>query len=398
MGRFAAIVALLLAVPAGASTAPERVHALVVSSGGGTVVELDARTLERTAPAGVRLPNVGPWAFSPDRATMAVATGYSDRSTPVRLRLVDLASRTRVASILLGRDPKLRTGWVDPVALVAWSSPTTVVVLRRLVDTSLQLVTVDTVDRRVVRRSPFAGELLRHARSPEGVVLLVGERERIAAPRLVVVRADGVARSVGLARMQAGWTVDTNAQPPVGRQWMPGLAVDGGTAHLVAPNGTIASVTLDDLAVRYSERGTRTLAKYLTGSERTAVAFGGALLAVTGSDWELRARQDADPEQVVTPAGLELVDVRTGERRRIDSSTTSVRLWGNALLAQGDGLTVYERDGRVRSRMLAGSQLWVTAVSGAIAYAYNATEWLVVDLAAGAVIARRSSLPVMLVP
>jgi hypothetical protein len=396
MGRVAAIVALLLAVPAGASTAPDRVHALVVSSGGGTVVELDARTLEQTAPAGVRLPNVGLWAFSPDRATVAVATGYSDRSTPVRLRLVDLASRRRVASILLGRDPQLRTGWVDPVALVAWSSPTTVVVLRRLADTSLQLVTVDTVARRVVRREPFAGELLRHAQSAEGVVLLVGERERIAVPRLVVVRAGGAARSVALARMQAGWTMDTNAQPPVGRQLMPGLAVDDGIAYLVAPNGTIASVSLDDLAVRYSERGT--LMKYLTGSEREAVALGGGLLAVTGSDWELRSRGNADPEQVVTAAGLELVDARTGERRRIDSSTSSVRLWGDALLAEGDGLTVYERDGRVRSRMLAGSQLLVTAVSGGIAYAYGASEWLVVDLAAGRVIARRSSLPVMLVP
>jgi hypothetical protein len=396
MGRVAAIVALLLAVPAGASTAPDRVHALVVSSGGGTVVELDARTLERTAPAGVRLPNVGPWAFSPDRATVAVATGYSDRSTPVRLRLVDLASRRRVASILLGRDPQLRTGWVDPVALVAWSSPTTVVVLRRRADTSLQLVTVDTAARRVVRRERFEGELLRHAQSAEGVVLLVGERERIAVPRLVVVRAGNPARSVALARMQAGWTVDTSAQPPVGRQWMPGLAVDDGIAYLVAPNGTIASVSLDDLAVRYSERGR--LAKYLTGSEREAVALGGGLLAVTGSDWELRSRQDADPEQVVTPAGLELVDAHTGERQRIDSSTSSVRLWGDALLAEGDGLTVYERDGRVRSRMLAGSQLLVTAVSGGIAYAYGASEWLVVDLAAGAVVARRSSLPVMLVP
>jgi hypothetical protein len=49
MGRVAAIGALLLAVPAGASTAPDPVHALVVSSGGGTVVELDARTLEPTS-------------------------------------------------------------------------------------------------------------------------------------------------------------------------------------------------------------------------------------------------------------------------------------------------------------------------------------------------------------
>jgi hypothetical protein len=48
--------------------------------------------------------------------------------------------------------------------------------------------------------------------------------------------------------------------------------------------------------------------------------------------------------------------------------------------------------------MLAGSQLLVTAVSGGIAYAYGASEWLVVDLAAGGVIARRRSLPVMLVP
>jgi hypothetical protein len=396
MARVAAIVALVLAVPAGASTTPERVNALVVSSAGGTVVELDARTLKQTAPAGVRLPNVGPWGFSPDRATVAAATGYSDRATPVRLRLVDLASRRRVASIPLGRDPQLRTGWIDPVVLVAWSSPRTVVVLRRLADRSLQLVTVDTGARRVVRREPFAGEMLRHAQSPEGLVLLVGEPERIVAPRLVVIRPDGSARSVALARLRAGWTWDSNAQPPVGLQSMPGLAVDGGTAYLVAPNGTVASVELDDLAVRYQERGA--LAKYLNGSLRETVSLGGGLLAVTGSDYEMRARPGADPEQISTPAGLELVDARTGQRRRLDSTTRSLRRWGEALLAYGDGLTVYERDGRVRSRMLQGSPVWVTAVSGGIAYAYEEHEWLLVDLAAGAVIARRTSLPVLLVP
>jgi hypothetical protein len=396
MARVAAIVALVLAVPAGASTTPERVNALVVSSAGGTVVELDARTLNQTAPAGVRLPNVGAWGFSPDRATVAVATGYSDRATPVRLRLVDLASRRRVASIPLGRDPQLRTGWIDPVVLVAWSSPRTVVVLRRLADRSLQLVTVDTGARRVVRREPFAGEMLRHAQSPEGLVLLVGEPERIVAPRLVVIRPDGSARSVALARLRAGWTWDSSAQPPVGLQSMPGLAVDGGTAYLVAPNGTVASVELDDLAVRYQERGA--LAKYLNGSLRETVSLGGGLLAVTGSDYEMRARPGADPEQISTPAGLELVDARTGQRRRLDSTTRSLRRWGEALLAYGDGLTVYERDGRVRSRMLQGSPVWVTAVSGGIAYAYEEHEWLLVDLAAGAVIARRTSLPVLLVP
>jgi hypothetical protein len=397
MARVVAIGALLLAAQAAtASTAPERVNALMVSSGGGTVVELDARTLKQTAPAGVRLPNLGPWAFSPDRATVAVATGYSDRATPVRLRLVDLATRRRVASILLGRDPQLRTGWIDPVVLVAWSSPRTVVVLRRLVDRSLQLVTVDAVARRVVRRQPFVGEVLQHAQSPEALVVLVGEAERIVAPRLVVIRSDGSVRSVALARLRAGWTWDGNAQPPVGQQSMPGLAVDGGTAYLVAPGGTVASVGLDDLAVRYQERGT--LAKYLSGSVREAVSLGGGLLAVSGSDYELRARPGADPEQRSTPAGLELVDVRTGERIQVDSSTRSIRLWADALLAEGDGLTVYDREGRVRSRMLKGSPVWVSAVSRGIAYAYDEHEWLIVDLAAGTVVGRRSSLPTLLVP
>ena len=397
MARFAAIGALLLALPAAsapASRLPERVNALIVSSGGGTVVELDARTLERTAPAGVRLPNIGPWAFSPDAATVAVATGYSARATPVRLRLVELASRKRVASIVLAREPQVPTDY--PVVLVSWSSQRTLVVLRRLADRSLQLVTVDTVARRVVRREAFAGEVLGHARSTDALVLLVGEPERVVAPRLVVTRADGSMRAVALSRLRAGWTWDPSARPPVGFQAIPGLAVDGGTAYVVAQSGTVASITLDDLAVRYQERAT--LAKYLDGSARQAVALGGGLLAVTGSDWELRSRPDADPEQIVTPAGLELVDARTGERRRIDSSTSAVRRWGDALLAEGDGLTVYERDGRVRSRMLEGSPVSVNAVSGGIAYAYDPQGWLVVDLSAGTVVARRSSLPVLLVP
>ena len=399
MARVAAIGALLLAVLAGsapASTAPERVNALVVSSGGGTIVELDARTLEQTAPPGVRLPNLGPWAFSPDRATLAVSTGYSDRATQVRLRLVDLATRRRTASIPLGRDPQLRTGWIDPVVVVSWSSPRTVLVVRRLADKSLQLVTVDTVNRRVVRRQPFAGEVLGHVQSVDALVLLVGEPERIVSPRLVVIAADGSMRWVALARLRAGWTWDSSAQPPVGQQWMPGLTVDGGTAFVVAPSGTIASVALDDLAVRYQERGT--LAKYVTGSGRQAVAVGGGVLAVTGSDYEMRARPGADPEQISTPAGLELVNPATGERHRVDATTRSIHQWGDALLAEGGGLTVYERDGRVRSRMLQGSSVWVNAVSGSIAYAYEEHEWLLVDLVEGKVIARRASLPVLLVP
>lgn len=400
MARVAAIAALLLsaqAASAPASTAPDRVNALMVSSGGGTVVELDARTLRQTAPAGVRLPNVGPWAFSPDRETVAVATAYSDRVTPVRLRLVDLGSRRRVASILLGREPQLRAGWIDySVVLVAWTSPGTVAVLRRLADRSLQLVTVDTAARRVVRRQPLAGDVLRYAQSPEALVLLMGEPERIVSPRLVVIRPDGAVGSVALERLRAGWTWDSNVQPPVGQQLMPGLAVDDGTAFLVAPNGTVASVGLDDLAVRYQERGT--LAKYLNGSVREAVSLGGGLLAVTGSNYEMRARPEADPEQLSTPAGLELVDVRTGERQRVDATTQSLRVWGDALLAQGDGLTVYDREGRVRSRIFQGSPIWVTAVSGGIAYAYDEHEWLLVDLAAGTVVQRRSSLPVLLVP
>jgi hypothetical protein len=48
--------------------------------------------------------------------------------------------------------------------------------------------------------------------------------------------------------------------------------------------------------------------------------------------------------------------------------------------------------------MLQGSPVWVTAVSGGIAYAYDEHEWLLLDLAAGAIIGRRTSLPVLLVP
>ena len=403
MRRIAVVMALLLAICAAAASAgtePERVYALLSDSETAVLAEVDARTLKPVSSARLTLGSYGLWSFSPKGNALAVSTGFVPRGGmpgPVRLRFVDLVGMRLTGSVRLGPDPGLSTGNVSPVVLVGWIAQDTVLVIRRRVTGDLELAGVDPA-RRIVRwRKPFTGSVLTSVSAGGELVLLVGEEERIVAPRLVVVGADGRVRSAALSRIRAGWSWDPGADPPVGESWRPGLAVDAATrtAYVAAPSGLVAEVALDELNVRYhTPRGT--LAKYQSGADRQAVSLGRGLLAVAGSNSRVE-KSDGKLYQVIRASGLELVDTRTGATRLIDATATSVALWRGGLLSvgrswdsrtsdqRGSGLAIYDSSGVLRDRLFAGRTVWLVGVHGDLAYAYVDDDFVTVDLAAGRV-------------
>jgi hypothetical protein len=402
MGRAAALAALLLAVCAAAApagTAPERVYALLSESQPAVLAEVDARTLKPVSPARVTLTTLGLWSFSPSGAALAVSNGYGVQG-PVRLRFVDLVGMRVTGSVRLGPDPLLSTGWVDPVLLVSWVAPDTVLVIRRRANRSVELVGVDAARRSVRWRKPFVGSVLARVSAGRELVLLVGEEDRIVAPRLVVVGAGGRVRSAELSRLRAGWSWDQEADPPRVETRHPGLAVDVATrtAYVAAPSGLVAEIALDELNVRYhASRGA--FAKYQSGAVRQAVSLGNGVLAVAGSNSNVET-SDGKLNQVIRPSGLELVDTRTGGARQIDPTATSVALWRGGLVAAGQnwdprasvraggGLAIFDRQGVLLARLLAGRTVTLAGVHGDVAYAYVDGDRVTVDLVAGLLIGR----------
>jgi hypothetical protein len=404
MGRIAAVVALLLAVcvaAAPAGTKSERVYALLSESQPAVLAEVDARTLKPVSSARVQLGRLGPWSFSPDDKVLAVSTGYVPRSgvaAPVQLRFVDLVGMRLTGSVRLGPDPGLSTGQVNPVVLVSWITPNTVVAIRQRANRALQLVGVDTGTRTVRWRKPLSGVVLASARAGGELVLLVGKEAQIVAPRIAVVDARGRIRSAELTRLRAGWTWDAGATPPVGETRMPGLAVDSAvrTAYVAAPSGLIAEIALDGLGVRYHAlRGT--FAKYRSGADRQAVSLGEGILAVAGSNSTVEKNAKGELFQNTRGSGLELVDTRMGTTRSIDVTATAVAAWRGGLVSassawdsrlseqRGGGLAIFDRAGVLRARLLEGRSVSLVGVHGDLAYVYD-SEFIAVDLAAGRVI------------
>lgn len=406
MGRIAVVAALLLAVCAAAAPAgnePERVYALLSDSQAAVLAEVDARTMKPVSPARVPLAPLGLWSFSPDGTALAVSTGFVPRSGtpgPVRLRFVDLVGMRLTGSVRLGPDPGLLAGNVSPVSLVSWIAPDTVLVIRPRVNRGPELVGVDPAKRSVRWRKPFAGMVLANVAAGGELVLLVGEQERIVAPRIVVIDARGRVRSTELGRLRAGWTWDAGATPPVGETRRPGLAVDSATrtAYVAAPSGLVAEIALDGLGVRYHAlRGT--LAKYQSGAERQAVSLGAGILAVAGSNSTVEKNTKGELFQVTRASGLELVDTRTGTTRSVDATATSVAAWQGGLVSasrswdsrvseqRGGGLAIFDRAGVRRARLLEGRSVSLVGVYGDLAYAYD-SDLITVDLAAGRVVGR----------
>jgi hypothetical protein len=352
------------------------------------LVWLNPRTLKQLKRGVVKLP--GPFAFvmSPSGARVAAGSGGAG------LQIVDVKRMKLVGRVAA------RQGWsVHPIS---WPAADRVLALewndRR---GGQSLLVADPVSRRTVKRIPFGGYHT-WARTPTGVVALGRLGEAIGPASLLVVGREGGTRSVVLERIPAGGESSGSEEEPDFRTASPALAVDlvARHAYAVGQSSVVADVDLDTLAVSYRDvRRPAAIAQIVTGWHRQAVALGDGRLAVAGSNYD-RSRRD--------PAGLQLVDVRTGTTRRLEERASFTLVASGRLVVAGDasrgdgdwtgmGVAAHTLDGDKLWHVLDGEPVgWLQAAGG---YAYVAgpdaypPRVRVIDLADGSVRTLRGQLP-----
>lgn len=382
----AALAALVAGVGARAGTSPAT-YATLARGVESELVRIDPATLRVDA---ARLPlgrHDMPWVRSPDRSRLAVGSGRV-RS----IRIVDLRAWRVLRDVRLSGS-LLAVAWPQRSRLLA-------VVAGRCCPQRLRAIAFDAGTGRVAAsRRLGAATFVTAARTPGGLVVLLGPPTGISAPRLVLLDVNGGVRSVRVDGLESGWRSLGNGSasaPPVSRYRTPGLAVDpAGRRALVAGGESLALVDLRTLTVRVRLLRTRSLADggFSSGTYRRALWLRGELVAVTGRNDRVRGKATSRSQQTA-PAGLLLVDTRTLAARRLDTTTTGVTTARGLLLATGDwGVTAYGRDGRRRYRALRGVTLGEPQlpVAGDYAYYGGADSYkrhlvLVLDLRSGRVV------------
>jgi hypothetical protein len=360
------------------------------------------------------------WTYSPDGSQLALATEYQGGTDPVAsVQWIDPVSLSRVA-----RTTKLGDG---SVASMAWAADRVNLVLRTwCCPGSFEVVGVSSRTHKVVSRLRFERNVIDVRRAGGTLVVLTSPEVGLGAAGLVVVDPEGTIRSTTLAGIAAGLDVpDESGTPASMRQSIPGLAVDpdGGRAFVVAGSGAIAEVSLAGLGVAYhavaapvsllgrvhSWLEPEAEAKGLNGPIRDARWLGGGILAVAGAD-ESATRVGGELRVTRTPVGLRLVDTNTWAARLIDRGADEVHVDGGLLLATGSrltageaqtgmGIAVYGFDGVRRVAALQGEAAYVDLSFRGRAYLSLTTsqQRAVVDLASGAVSARRTPIADLLI-
>jgi hypothetical protein len=383
---------------------------ITTGRGGTTLGWFDPVTL---TPAGnqITLPFfLDAWRVSPDGSTLAVAhhpTSGSERGT---LEFVDLRSMQLLRPAVPIGDWARAIGWTSPDRIDA--------VLGSCCSTQAWVVRVDPVARRVVARHLLGGSPFEVVHWRGSLVALRTPPTGIGRVALVVVGADGVARTVELKLIAAGYRRLGPAVDPIQRVRGAGVAVDQdtGRAFVVAADGLVAEVDLTTLAVSY-HRPARPVsllgrlaawlqpdaaAKGMSGPVRDAIWLGDGLLAVTGTDYSARlSKQGKILEFTGRPAGVRIVDTRRWTVRTLDPGGTAAVVADGALLVTGGsftskptgttgsgmGLAAYGADGTRRFQLFAGRRAYVAVVSGGRAYVGVGGGTLsVVDLASGRVV------------
>ena len=317
----------------------------------GHLGRFDAVTLQplgRTAALGRNAFTV---ARSPSQTQLAVASNQ-----PAGLRIVDARTLKTRARLALN---------ADEVEAASWVVPRTVLV-------ELGGIVVDGVDpvrRRVVWQKvlPEGGAYDLRA-MPDGFVFLSPPGyDTIGAATLTTIDATGAMRSVLLDRIPLGWhQVDPDGSSFEER--VPGLAVDPTTnlAYVVGADRTVATVDLRTLTVDY-HAGSRTLAKAVSGSWRSAEWLGNGVVAVAGDNGTGAGADES------TPSGLELLDTSSWTWRQVDPAAVFLERGLNALVAydQSAGKTtdaaVYDLAGNMRFQV--PGQVLQVAVASRTAYA-----------------------------
>jgi hypothetical protein len=341
---------------------------------------------------------VPPWSYSPDRSLLAVAR--HEAGVVRSVRIVDVARMRVDAEVpILG----------GAVGLLAWQTPERVLAVQEVCcDERQDLLVIDPTRHRVIARHALGGTVLRAARTPRELVLLLAPAKAIGPARVAIVDQRGAVRIANLERLLAGIQPRDDARY---RLEQPGLAVDSdGHRAFVVGNGLVAELDLASLAVSYhplthpvsllgrlrSWFASDAYAKGASGAARSAVWLGGDTLAVAGADEE---------DTRVRPAGLSLIDTHRWKVRTIDAAATDIRVASGLLLATGSaaGLVAYGFDGTERFRIREGRAAWIEQVFDGRAYVGGMrpdgrpAPLRVVDLATGRTVARRAApLPFLL--
>jgi hypothetical protein len=332
-----------------------------------------------------------PWSFSPDRSRLALAR--NDEGVVDAIRIVD-PNRLRATGTI-----PLSGG---SVGLLDWRAPDRLLAVQELCCSEReQLLTIDVARRRVLARRPLAGTVVRVARTPRALVLLMAPAQEVGPAWLTVADGGGVVRTIPLGGMVAGTRLVDRTHYTIAQN-VPGLAVEprGRRAFVAAP-GLVTTVDLATGAIaRHGLTRQVSLlgrlhdlldppayAKEVSGPIRTAALLGDGTLAVTGTDGASK------------PAGLILIDTASWTYRTLDSRARELRVDGAGLLSTGaDGLALYDPGGHRKLRALAGRDTWIEQAHGDRAYVFvNAGGGRVesVDLRTAAV--RRSPEPATLV-
>jgi hypothetical protein len=384
-----------------ASSNPGPLLGLVYEGTGWRLARIDPASLEATGRRVYVGPTSGSWAFSPDRSLLAVAAQTSTGRDVVRV--VDPVSLRQRAMVRLAHG----------LGAVAWPAPNRVLALSPGRGWGLvEVVAYDPLARRVVRRAQLNGTLLRTARTPGGLALLLAPEDGMGAARLAVVDADGRVRTTALD-LVAGW-VEPDGEPWVFRQRVPGLAVDpeGGRVFVVPAESRVVEVELATLAVRehalsqpvsllgrlraWLEPAAH--AKASDGPVRSARWLGNGLLAVSGSDGRATVRDGRIERQTWTPAGLKLIDTQTWLLRTVNERASGFLFAEGMLLASGTsiGLLAYSPYGEERFALFPDRSPWVSGVIDGRAYVGfgggPGQTLSVVDLATGQVVGRHEGI------
>ncbi len=372
---------------------------------GGALAWFEPGTLRmlpgRKAPLGGYLGN---WAFSADRAVLAIASCDEGAEVPA-IRFVNARTMRVQGDLRLSqyRGCASSLTWLRPDRLLA------VVTAAGYPD----LVVVDPLARRVLRREPLPAEPWATARTQDELVLMLGTYGAFAPARVAVVDAEGTVRVATVERVLAGNVVDQSSDFPRIREISPGFAVDpaGRRAYLVPASGPVAEVDLETLAVTYHELDRPSLltrvahwlvpaaqAKALEGPVRTARWLGDGLIAVSGMDYSMVRISKGDEVEIGTPAGVSLIDTRSWTTHRLSGEASEFAVAPGRVIAQGGswdsqddryigpGLLAFGLDGRERWRLHAGEYRRIDP-AGAVGYVYIAAGRAeVVDLATGVVL------------
>jgi hypothetical protein len=310
------------------------------------------------------------WSFSPDRTRLAASDCNGKLSF---LAVPSLKSLGKVQA----------SSRIWDAASLTWVTPTRLLAVDRSGGGVSSLLVVDTVKRRVIRRVDLGGIVNARALFGKRLALLVVPFDSFGPARVVVADADGTTRSATIDAITAGsHFAPFEGAGPAGEVRTPGFAVDpSGTAFVVGADLKVAAVDLATMGVTY--RGpTRTLAKVLAGTTRTAAWLGGGKVAVSGSDFA------ADTSMRGRPFGLHVLDTSTWTYTTLDATASG-------LVADGSTILAYAST-RWSAYSVAGAHLYdIDAPEGSVVtqaqgYTYVCTDrWLtrVLDSATGTQIA-----------